>query len=420
MEKNYEKPLVVSILNKGNKEEIFIPYRENMQFPLRPNEMITFDGLDSESAIYYEKQSTKEIVARIKSQVDESNVITGNYNSTSKEYTEGASYQVIQENSSENIQDGKTTLTLNYKVYGKLPYLPGDKTLGNPAGNKFTIKIKNEKITSRDDLPSGKDIATSTVVGGDTLKYSKDAFEDDGSLISVVNVSKRVTSTITIKWSSTETYIYNFDLSEVSLGKENEVIEESEEIDIKLPLNITIKNNGKSKVGYIPYKQNFEEYLESGDSIDLTVEKAEEAMYYLLQANEELEVKESSNDEPSIGSESWLINEIPDVNVETFLLQNISGKVNPLTANETYGEPTKMYMIGVQKGNAFIAGTSPEGYGGVMYGSPSGGEKTWQFLTKESASYTVKDTTKLRTIVFDEPVTDKGLLTWLKSNAKKI
>ena len=419
MERNYEKPLVVSILNKGNKEEIFIPYRENMQFPLRPNEMITFDGIDSESAIYYEKQSTKEIVARVKSQVDESSVITGNYNSTSKEYTEGASYQVIQENSSENIQAGKTILTLNYKVYGKLPYLPADITLGNPVGNKFTIKIKNEKITSRDDLPSGKDIATSTVVGGDTLKYSKDAFEDDGSLISVINVSKRVTSTITIKWSNTETYIYNFDLSDVSLGKENEIIEESKEINIKLPLNITIKNNGKSKVGYIPYKQNFEEYLESGESIDLTVEKAEEAMYYLLQANKELKVKESTNDEPSTGSETWLINENPDISIDITKVE-ITGTINPLIANNTYGQPVRLLGIGVQKGQSFYATHHPQAYGGLFYGNLSGGsEKKWQFVTENMEIYTVTNTTKLRTIIFDTAPTGK-LLNWLKSNAKKI
>lgn len=253
----------------GNKEEIFIPYRENMQFPLGPNRTITFTGVDSESALYYEKQAT----------------------------------------------------------------------------DKIKVTIKSEEESS----------------GNSSL---------DG------------------------------------------------DINIKLPLEITITNNSNFTVGYIPYKQNFEEYLGSGESQTLTIEKAEEAMYYILQKNNDLSVK-VAGDEPS-GGLTWLINEKPDINVETFLNTSITGKVNPLTANETYGDPIKMYMIGVQKGNTFVMGINSEGYGGVVYGNMSGGsEKSWQFITAESTQYTVKDTTKLRTVTFDTAPTGE-LLTWLKANAKQV
>lgn len=121
--------------------------------------------------------------------------------------------------------------------------------------------------------------------------------------------------------------------------------------------------------------------------------------------------------------ETWLINENPDITVETFLNTTITGKLNPLTANNTYGEPVKMYMIGVQQNNAFAVGINAQGYGGIMYGLPldssdTSGNKTWKFITENMDIYTVEDTVKLRTVTFDTAPTGE-LLTWLQANAVK-
>lgn len=121
--------------------------------------------------------------------------------------------------------------------------------------------------------------------------------------------------------------------------------------------------------------------------------------------------------------ETWLINENPDITVETFLNTTITGKLNPLTANNTYGDPVKMYMIGVQQNNAFVVGINAQGYGGIMYGLPldssdTSGNKTWKFITENMDIYTVEDTVKLRTVTFDTAPTGE-LLTWLQANAVK-
>lgn len=122
-------------------------------------------------------------------------------------------------------------------------------------------------------------------------------------------------------------------------------------------------------------------------------------------------------------SETWLINENPDITVETFSNTTITGKLNPLTANNTYGEPVKMYMIGVQQNQSFFAAINAQGYGGIIYGLPldssdTSGNKTWKFITENMEIYTVEDTTKLRTITFDTAPTGE-LLTWLQANAVK-
>lgn len=121
--------------------------------------------------------------------------------------------------------------------------------------------------------------------------------------------------------------------------------------------------------------------------------------------------------------ETWLINENPDITVETFIKTDATGKLNPLTGNNTYGNPVKMYMIGVQQNNVFAVATDAQGYGGIMYGVPldssdTSGNKTWKFVTENMEIYTVEDTTKLRTITFDTAPTGE-FLTWLQANAVK-
>lgn len=53
---------------------------------------------------------------------------------------------------------------------------------------------------------------------------------------------------------------------------------------------VTLRNIGTREVGFIPFKENFTVEIGKEDSITIETKIAEEAMYYLLQANKDLEV----------------------------------------------------------------------------------------------------------------------------------
>ena len=123
--------------------------------------------------------------------------------------------------------DGGTSYTINFdgtnaKVTGTLPYEEADATLGLPAGNRYTYKIQNSNITSRDQLPSGV-IAkiTNTQAGSGYNEYDKSAFEEDGSLIVVVNIgNKNIPIVSKMTWTEGNESVYTADLKTVILAAE--------------------------------------------------------------------------------------------------------------------------------------------------------------------------------------------------------
>lgn len=92
--------------------------------------------------------------------------------------------------------------------YVETPY----SALGLAAGYEFGVVIKNDRITSTDQLPTGTIV---TVIGDNTRNsYTKNAFEADGSLILVANVTPGASKpTLIVKWSEDSEETYIFDLS---------------------------------------------------------------------------------------------------------------------------------------------------------------------------------------------------------------
>lgn len=136
-------------------------------------------------------------------------IIAGSYDSGTQTWTDGGV-------TFETLKNGDTV-----KVTGTLPYEPADATLGLPAGNRLSVKIKNSAINSQSDLPSGiiAKVSNSLVDGGYNT-YDKTAFEADGSMISVVNiVNKNKPLVIKITWTEGKETVYTFDVTNVTLAQ---------------------------------------------------------------------------------------------------------------------------------------------------------------------------------------------------------
>lgn len=108
-------------------------------------------------------------------------------------------------------------------------------------------------------------------------------------------------------------------------------------------------------------------------------------------------------------SEIWIINEKPNLNIT--YNKSLSGYMNSLTADNTYGDPIKMQSFQIASSSLKLRykGTDSSAIG-VNYQYDNG----WNFNLK----YTATDTTKLRTITFNTAPTGE-LLTWLQENAVK-
>lgn len=83
--------------------------------------------------------------------------------------------------------------------------------MGLPYGNRFEVKLVNSEITSKSQLPSGTIVTT--IGKYDTNTATKDAFEDDGSLILVANAYYGTNSVLKVKWKEgvESVYTFNFD-----------------------------------------------------------------------------------------------------------------------------------------------------------------------------------------------------------------
>lgn len=303
MDFNYEQPFYVSICNIGQEIDSFIPYKGNLKYKLNPGDQINFNTTTSEAGIYYKNQQSKNIGVvltdpfRVKTSIQ-----FGSYNSTSGEFTNNASFSALQTNVIENDQGG---FDYTYEVAGTLPYLPADGNIGMPAGNRFTIKL-SQGIEDKSNLPSGN-IATISLSDGTTQTYNKNAFEDDGALIVTVNARKISILTISIKWESDAVSTYTFTFKNVSFAEDDQKVQDIKVINLPFLytnyiniigypelegdftielLNTTIDETVK----YVPYQENFPWSIGANESVKITVNTPEEAMYYLMQANDKLSV----------------------------------------------------------------------------------------------------------------------------------
>ena len=196
MTENYILPLKVSIGNTGDQVKAFVPYRENFTVNLNPSDVVSFGVIDSNEAIYYRGQETEGLEVGVAE--NNESIVGGTYNVETETFESGATYGFIQEGN-------------EFRVIGEIPYVvnPG---LGLQTGNVFTVRLKKDGITSRDQLPSGKICKiTNTRVEGGYNEYNKNAFEEDGSLISVINVKANSVIEIQVKWEEdAEFEVYTF------------------------------------------------------------------------------------------------------------------------------------------------------------------------------------------------------------------
>ena len=81
----------------------------------------------------------------------------------------------------------------------------------------MSLKFSNPDITDRDDLPDGN--ICKTIGDNFTNIYTKDAFEEDGSLIYVGNVTNNNIK-IEIEWVEGKRIVYTVNLSDVTLENE--------------------------------------------------------------------------------------------------------------------------------------------------------------------------------------------------------
>ncbi|MBR0190038.1 MAG: hypothetical protein IJQ23_06600, partial [Clostridia bacterium] len=149
-------------------------------------------------------QGAKPNGDNFKSGVQNPYVVAGSYSDNT--FTAGGTTYSIQSNSG----------VLN--VVGTVPYAAADASLGLGAGNRITVKISNPAITSKEQLPSGNIVTSSG--DGYTNPYTKTAFENDGSLILVTNVSKTVPHVVTVKWATSVVTTYTINSSAATFAAE--------------------------------------------------------------------------------------------------------------------------------------------------------------------------------------------------------
>lgn len=278
---DYKKPLNISICNKA-KTDYFVPYKENFRFKLNSGDQINFVVNDSEEGIYYSQQGSNNLIVSLVNNL-QTIATTGIYDSALGTFTKASSFNCVLRSVEENENNA---LDYVYDVVGTLPYLPQDSAIGMPAGNRFEVSFKTD--VAKADLPGGN-IAVVDVLGGTHNTYNKSAFEDDGSLICILNITNNNSLVkISIEWEDDKISTYTLRFTDVKFGKQDEVIKDVKSIDITLPLNITLTNNSNHNIGFVPYRQNFTKYIEVGNSEVITVDNVGETLYYLSQANTKL------------------------------------------------------------------------------------------------------------------------------------
>lgn len=289
MTKTYSVPLKIDIVNKSDKEQGFVPYRQNELFNIGASGKVSFVVDRVEKALYYAKQASDNLVVSL----NDSNctVQDGSYDLSNSTFSNSSSYSSILKSVSTVTSDNVKTDTFNYEVIGTLAYSDVTPEIGMPAGNRFTARLSNSAITSKASLPSGK-ICNVTKIGGQNTNqdYTKSAFEEDGSLILIVNSEPTSTITVTVDWTATQTCVYVFTFKDVKLGASGATVQNVDNIEIAKDQVVTISNSTANKLAFQPYHENFSEVIAGGDILQFTTKYSEEAMYYLLLTNSGLQI----------------------------------------------------------------------------------------------------------------------------------
>lgn len=136
--------------------------------------------------------------------IGDTEVQAGSYDSATGEFTDEATYSLKKEGT-------------YYNVKGVIPYHDADAKLGLEAGNRMDLKFVNTAIANKAALPSGV-IARTLKSDGTYNEYTKDAFEDDGSLILCANVNNLRVGLVEIQWVAGVTDVYTLNTLGAELG----------------------------------------------------------------------------------------------------------------------------------------------------------------------------------------------------------
>ena len=189
----------ITIANASNKEQAFVPYAQSFLYKLAPQDAIQFPA-NSVQAIYYQKQNQGPIAAQAIGE-DDVKVICGTFDGTS--FTKSEDYMYVGE-----------------KIVGEIPY-ETNEVIGFGEGNRICLHFVNPTITSKDELPEGiicRTLDTRTEQGYN--EYTKDAFEDDGSLIYIANM-QNLKKWVDIDWG--DGFVrYDIDCSKAKLEAKGE------------------------------------------------------------------------------------------------------------------------------------------------------------------------------------------------------
>lgn len=105
------------------------------------------------------------------------------------------------------------------KVSGVIPYGAAVPSINLGAGNHYTVKLVNSGIASKAALPSGY-ICRRLRANGTYEQYTKDVFEDDGSLIICCNADELRIGITEITWTAGVTTTYVMDTLGAELAPE--------------------------------------------------------------------------------------------------------------------------------------------------------------------------------------------------------
>lgn len=151
---------------------------------------------------YYDRL-VKGKVKSVKIIDNKTELIPGIYNDGT--FIEGNSYRV-----------SKTANPYTYQVVGNVK--EGSAEYGLQKGNRFQLQLKYDGITDISQLPGG-DICKVIVSNGTTNIYTSSAFESDGSLVLLLNVTKDSIVDVEVKWTNDIIITYSFSFNTCVFSK---------------------------------------------------------------------------------------------------------------------------------------------------------------------------------------------------------
>lgn len=104
-------------------------------------------------------------------------------------------------------------------VSGVIPYEEADPSLSLDAGNRLELTFANTTVKAKADLPTGN-IVKVLRANGQYAEYTKDAFEDDGTLKLAANVNDLRVGIVVVNWNNQIATTYTINTLNATLAPE--------------------------------------------------------------------------------------------------------------------------------------------------------------------------------------------------------